>query len=261
MAHEYNKFADRRESYYKALNEIQNMGFSFYDHVHHNPAFAGHMNIARFLALYESYQRTRGLAGHIAEVGVWKASCLLYFAKLIKIFDPESPTLVHGFDWFKGSVWGSDEQTDRVQELQQASPSSAEVSELRTDEEADSMYRSVKDLIAIQNLENIVHLHRLDVTKELEGFFGEHPHIRFRIVFLDVPTYEATKASVKYFWPRLTPGGVMIFDTFNHEITPGETRAICELLPDLPVHDYGFTNQPSSFIVKPSVPSGPLRSE
>ena len=108
MVHEFNKFADRRDPYRRALDEIQRMGFTFYDYMHHNPAFVGHMNLARFLALYETYKQTLGLAGHIAEVGVWKASSLLYLAKLTKIFEPESPTLVHGFDWFKGTVWGPD---------------------------------------------------------------------------------------------------------------------------------------------------------
>lgn len=95
---EYTKFASRREPYHKALAAIQEMGFTFYDLIHHNPAFVGHMNLARFLAFYETYKQTLGLAGHIAEVGVWKASSLLYFAKLTQIFEPESITLVHGFD-------------------------------------------------------------------------------------------------------------------------------------------------------------------
>jgi len=75
------------------------------------------MNIGRFLALYETYKRTLNLAGHIAEVGVWKASSLLYFAKLTRLFESESPTLVHGFDWYRGMVPGSDEMTDHVQNL------------------------------------------------------------------------------------------------------------------------------------------------
>ena len=120
---EYEKFVKRREPYRKALAEIQEMGFTFYDYIYHNPAFAGHMNLARFLALYETFKRTLGLAGHIAEVGVWKASSLLYLAKLTLIFEPESLTLVHGFDWFKGTVPGPDERTARVQQLWKASSS------------------------------------------------------------------------------------------------------------------------------------------
>lgn len=248
---EYTKFDERRASYRKTLVEIEALGFTFYDYVHYSPAFAGHMNLARFLALYETYKRTLGLAGHIAEVGVWKASCLLYFAKLTKIMEPESLTLVHGFDWYRGTLRGPDEVTDRVQSLMQESATSEEENRLRTEEEAEAMYLKIKRLIAAQNLDRIAHLHRLDVTSELDQFFEANPHIQFKIVFLDAGSYEVTRAALRHFWPRLIPDGVLILDQFNHEISPGETRAVREFLPDTPVHSYVFTNHPSAYIVKP----------
>jgi hypothetical protein len=85
---EYTKFDGSRGPYRKALDEIKKLGFDIDDYIHHNPAFAGHMNISRFLALYETYKQTLGLAGHIAEVGVWKAPSLLFFAKLTQLFEP-----------------------------------------------------------------------------------------------------------------------------------------------------------------------------
>ena len=256
---EYTKFADRRDPYRRGLAEIQAMGFTVDDYFHHNPAFAGHMNLARFLALYETYKRTLQLAGHIAEVGVWKASCLLYFAKLTKIFEPESPTLVHGFDWYRGNVSGPDEKTARVQKLLKTSPSSEEVGRSRTVDEAEEMYQTVKKLIAVQGLDHIVHLHKLDVTTELDQFFEKHPHIQFKIVFLDLATYDTVKASLSHFWPRILPGGVLILDTFNHEITPGETRAVRECLPNAQVQQYVFTNHPSAYIVKGGNPATAVR--
>jgi len=253
---EYMKFDKRRPLYRKALAEIQKMGFTFRDYIHHNPASAGHMNLARFLALYETYKRTLDLAGHIAEVGVWKASCLLYFGKLTQIFDPESLTLVHGFDWYKGTVPGPNEMTPRVQELWKASTSSEEENRLRTDAEAAEMYERIKKLIAVQNLDHIVHLHKLHVTRELDQFFEKHPNIQFKIVFLDVGTYEAVKACLPRFWPRIIAGRELILDQFNHEIAPGETRGVREFLPDIPIHSYVFTNHPSGYIVKPSITAG-----
>jgi len=247
---EYTKFDSRREPYHLALAEIQKMGFSFYDFIHHNPAFAGHMNLARFFALYETFKQTLGLAGHIAEIGVWKASCLLYFAKLIQIFEPEAITLVHGFDWYKGLICDEDTM-DGVQKLWKTSSTSEEENRLRTDEDAEEMYRKIKKLISIQNLDHIVHLHKLDVTRELDGFFKKNPHIQFKIVFLDAGTYEVTKACLPHFWPRLNSGGVLILDQFNNEIAPGETRAVREFLPDIPIYTYEFTNHPSAYIFKP----------
>jgi hypothetical protein len=46
--------------------------------------------------------------GHSAEAGIWKATSTLYFAKLAQLFEPESMTLVHGFDWFRARARGQD---------------------------------------------------------------------------------------------------------------------------------------------------------
>lgn len=248
---EYSKFSIRRNPYRNAIRQILKMGFTSDDFIHHNPAFAGHMNLARFLALYESFKRTLDIAGHIAEVGVWKGSSLLYFAKLSQIFEPEALTLVHGFDWFKGMSTGSDEQTPRVQELWQESTSSEEEVRPRTDDEAEEMYKKIKKLIEVQALGHIVHLHKIDVTKELNSFFAQHPHIQFKLVFLDAGTYEVVRACLPHFWSRLSGGGILILDQYNHEIAPGETRAVREYLPDIPIYSYIFTNHPSAYIVKP----------
>jgi hypothetical protein len=248
---EFEKFAERRAPYRKALAEIRKLRFSIDDFIHHNPAFVGHMNIARLLALYETYKLTLGLAGHIAEVGVWKGATLLYFAKLAQIFEPESLTLIHGFDWFRGMARGADEMTARVTELWNESPSTEDEVRPRTSQEADEMYQRVTRLISAQDLDKVVRLHKMDVTEELDQFFDEHSHLQFKIVFLDAGTYEVVHACLPHFWPRLNAGGVLILDQFNHEIAPGETRALREYLPDLPVRSYHFTSRPSGYIVKP----------
>src|SRR5215203_817904 len=82
------KFANRKKGYYEGLETIKGLGYDTEDYIHHFPCFAGHMTISRFLAFHEVYQRTLGLAGHIAEVGVYKGATLLYFAKLAQIFEP-----------------------------------------------------------------------------------------------------------------------------------------------------------------------------
>lgn len=250
---EYEKFAARRPAYRHALAAIREMSvFGFHDYIHHNPSFVGHMNIARFLAFYEAYKQTLGLAGHMAEIGVWKASGLLYLTKLTQIFEPESATLVHGFDWYRGTVHGQDESTDRVQFLMKESTTSEEENRLRTDAEAEEMYQTIRKLIELQNLGHIVHLHKLDVRNDMPEFFDKHPHLQFKLVVLDAGTYEVTSAGLHHFWPRLVPGGFLILDQYNHEISPGETRAVREFLPDLSVRTFPFTNHPSAYLVKPA---------
>src|SRR5258705_2426847 len=100
---ELRKFASRKSDYYEGLQQILSMGFDASDYIHYFPAFAGHLTIARFISLYEAYKMTLGVAGHVAAIAVYKGAGSLCFAKLIKLFDPEVLTLVHGFDWFQGA--------------------------------------------------------------------------------------------------------------------------------------------------------------
>ena len=229
---ESKKFDHRREPYWQGIEQIIEMGFSPADLIHHAPAFAGHMNLARFLALYEGYKMTLPFAGHIAEAGIWKGTCTLFYAKLTRIFEPESLTLVHGFDWFQGARPQGDE-ADLVE--QGAYFASFDV---------------VKKLVSVQGLDDVVRLHNLDLANDLPAFFSKHPHLQFKLVFLDCGLYQVVRSCIEHFWPRLTPGGVLILDNFNHEAAPGETVAVRELLPGKPIRTFGFAFQPTAYLIK-----------
>jgi Methyltransferase domain len=229
---ETRKFAGRKAPYYEGLTELLSLGYGQEDLIHHFPSFVGHMTLARFLVLYEAYKMTLGLAGHIAEAGVYKGAGTLLFAKLAQIFEPESLTLVHGFDWFEGSKPTSEEPNI-------------------TEGSYKEDHARLLKLIAAQKLEHIVHIHKLDLTTDLDRFFDENNYMQFKLVFLDAGTYEIVKNCLKHFWPRLTSGGVMIFDQFNHELSPGETRAIKEYMPDVKIRTFPFGWMPTAHVVKP----------
>ena len=230
--YETKKFSSRKEPYYKSLERIISLGFSEEDYIHHFPSFAGHMTISRFIGLYELYKMTLGVAGHIAEVGVYKAAGTLFFAKLTQIFEPGSLTLVHGFDWFEGAK--------------------------TTDEEPNVLdgaykedYERITELVKLQELDNIVHIHKIDVAKELDEFFEKNKYMQFKFIFLDCGVYDVVMSALRNFWPRLTSGGVMVFDQFNHELSPGETRAIKEFMPDAKIQTLPYGWMPTAYIVKP----------
>ena len=226
------KFAGRRESYYEGLNEILSLGYSQEDLLHHFPSFVGHMTISRFIALYELYKMCLGVAGHIAEAGVFKGAGTLWFAKLAQIFEPESMTLVHGFDWFEGNQPTAEEPNVHEESYKED-------------------YDRVMKLVRAQKLDHVVHLHKLDLRTELAQFFDENKYMQFKLVFLDAGMYEIVASCITQFWPRLTSGGLMIFDQFNHELSPGETRAIKELLPDAKLRTLPFGWMPTAYVVKP----------
>jgi Methyltransferase domain len=228
---ELKKFAHRKANFVKSVDEILNLGFDPQDYLHHFPAFVGHLTLARFISLYEVYKMTLGVAGHIAEIGVFKGAGSLFFAKLLRLFEPETLTLVHGFDWFQGAKVTAEEKFVK-------------------DGECTEHYERLARLIAAQELDTIVHIHNLDITRDLERFFCENSHLQFKLIFVDCGTYDVVASTIKHFWPRLTAGGIMMFDHFNHEVAPGETRAIRELLPGAKMRNFSFGWMPTAYVIK-----------
>jgi O-methyltransferase len=54
------------------------------------------------------------------------------------------------------------------------------------------------------------------------------PHETFAFVHIDVDLYQSVKDALDYFYPRLVAGGMMIFDDYGFETTPGAKKAIDE---------------------------------
>src|SRR4051794_20783813 len=84
-----------------AVAVVKRLGYQSEDFFEHFACFVGAKTLGRFLSLYESYKRTLGIAGHIAEVGVFRGATSMFLAKFPLLYEPHSFTQVHGFDWFK----------------------------------------------------------------------------------------------------------------------------------------------------------------
>lgn len=225
------KHAKRRKEYYENLNQILLLGHNLDDYIHYFPAFTGTLTLNRYLTLYELYKKALGIAGHIAEIGVYKGAGSLFFGKLIQMFEPDSLAMVHGFDHFKGT----DASTD----------SPLQVAGGNLSDEG-----TVRELIRLQGLGSTIKIHNLDAVTGLDAFFERHSHLQFKIVFLDSGTYDVTSSAIKAFWPRLNVGGIMIFDQNNSEVAPGEARAIKELLPNEKIETIVGGWMPSGYIIK-----------
>jgi O-methyltransferase len=52
---------------------------------------------------------------------------------------------------------------------------------------------------------------------------------RFSLVTVDVDLYEPTRDAVRFFYPRLQPGGCMYFDDYGYNTYPGAKLAVDEL--------------------------------
>jgi len=230
---ESSKFEYKREGYLNYQKELASMNYSLEDFLHYFPCFVGDMTLSRVLALYESYKATIGIQGHIADVGIFKGASMFLFSKLVKIFEPNSLVQVHGFDWFEGNKPSAEEK-------------------LVISGAGKESYSRVKKLCELQELDNICKIHKVDLIKEIGNFFEQNVHLKFKLVFMDAGMYSVVKESLPFFWERLNKGGIIIFDQYNCDMSPGETLAVDEYFKgiDIKINTYPFTFMPTGYVVK-----------
>jgi len=90
----------------------------------------------------------------------------------------------------------------------------------------------------------------MDVVEELEGFLKDNLHLQFKLFFMDAGTHKVVKKALPLIWERITPGGIVVLDQYNHELSPGETLAVREVLPNQKVHVIPNIWMPSGYIIK-----------
>lgn len=230
-----------------AASKFLQLGYQPSDYCDYFPCFMNARTLARYMSLYELYKATLGLAGHIAEVGVYRGGVSLLFAKLMLLHEPHTVTQVHGFDWWREPSSSDDGDTSDI--------------ERGPGYDYSEPYDRITQMIAVQGLQRWAVMHRMNVLTDLEPFFAEHSHLQFKLVFLDAGDYETVSRSIREFWPRLLPGGIMIFDQFNHEVAPGESRAVRELLPeDAVIRAFPNGWMPTAYVVKGETASARARN-
>jgi hypothetical protein len=231
---ESSKWEHLRDDYYAGLEEIRTLGYSFEDLIHHFPCFVGHLTLARYLTLYECYKQTLGIAGSMAEIGVYRGACSLLLAKLCQLHEPASLTQVHGFDWFQGTGAMSPEEAEIVTEGSYC--------------ESEQRLRS---LISAQKLDHLVKIHNMDMAGDaVARFFECHKHLCFKLVIFDAGVYAVVDNSLPWFWERLSKGGIMVFDQYSMDIAPGETLGVRKHLPNAEVRTFPNGWTPTAYIKK-----------
>lgn len=164
----------------------------------------------RFFNFWFQTERIKkeGIPGAFAELGVYKGDT----SRIIHAMDP-SRTL-HLFDTFEGFP-----ESDLKGETGEAAGYSAE-------RFSDTGISRVKKRIG--NTDNVVFHpgYFPDTTKDLENE-------RYALVSIDADLYRPISEGLRYFYPRLSPGGVIIVHDYNHK-WEGAMRAVDEFLETIP---------------------------
>jgi hypothetical protein len=177
---------------------------------------AGSSNIRIIFRLLES---VLSLPGHVAECGVWQGSTLIPTGLFLERRAPAKQLL--GFDSFQGlnqsvsrdvALGGGHDPRKRVGGF------------------SNTSYEAVDVRIRQFALRRTVTL--------APGYFHEtlpqYAALRFCFVHLDCVLYDSYRQCLEFFYPRMSPGGIMLLDEYRDPPWPGCTQAIDEFVADKP---------------------------
>ena len=168
--------------------------------------------------LIELFEQTKHVDGDIAECGVYRGATLIPLARYVQ--QCGSKKMLHGFDSFAGFA----ESINYDIKLGGA---------YLAHKHAGGMSATSHGLVDLK-------LHRFGVenVRLHPGFFEKSlwdcADCRFSFVHLDCDTYAAYKECLEFFYPRVTTGGIILFDEYDDPPWPGCKEAVDNFLIDRP---------------------------
>ena len=159
---------------------------------------------ARYILFCLATDATRRCTGEVAECGVYKGGT----AKILADIARDRP--LHLFDTFSGMP-----ATDPGKDLHKAGDFSDTSLEAVREYLAD--YRNVKCVAGM-------------IPQSLDIVAGN----TFSFVHIDLDIYASIKSACEFFYPRVQPGGVLLFDDYGYPSCPGARAAIDEFFADKP---------------------------
>lgn len=182
-------------------------------------------NLARILFMDHLYRQIIDVQGCVMEFGTRWGQNLALFSALRGIYEPfNRHRMLVGFDTFTGfpDVLAQDGQSRIMRPGNLATtPGYADfLGEIMGLHEALNPMAHVKK-----------HALRIgDGSEQLARHLEEAPHTIVALAYFDFDLYEPTRRCLELIRPRLVKGSVLGFDELNDPDSPGETRAVMEVL-------------------------------
>ena len=170
---------------------------------------AGHslVDAKRLHELWSLVEETANIPGHILEVGSWRGGSGCLLGHRAAVLAPGKQ--VYLCDTFSGVV-KADARRDNA---------------YLGNEHSDTSEAIVRDLAIRLGLTNVDI--RAGIFPDETG--GPLEAERFSICHVDVDVYQSAKEIFDWVWPRLSPGGVVVFDDYGFSDTAGVRSFVNEL--------------------------------
>lgn len=208
-----------------------------FDYIDQWPLYAGTRNLGRFLYIADKLREILSVPGDVAEFGSWRGANVVFMAKLIEIFCPHSPKKIHCFEGFEGLTTFANQDGDSVKHH----------GEYKGD------LQELLEIIKLYKLEHRIEIHKGLIQETVPQFISIAPTKMFSFIYFDADLYEPAKVVLDGFFERLSVGGLILFDEWNDERWPGETKAVSEFFDgraDFKMTSPSYTLQPSLVIQK-----------
>lgn len=194
--------------------------------------------ISKALAHYELYKKTIDVPGAIVECGVFKGVSFSRFAMFRELFESNHSRKIIGFDTF-GNFPDTNFEKDkkpRQNFMNEAGNESISKEQLVT-------------VLENKGINKNIELVKGDVTKTVPEYVEDHSELKISLLNLDTDIYEPAVSILKYLYPHITYGGILILDDYG--VFPGETKAVDEFFRDkkVKIKKFPFSKSPS-FIIK-----------
>lgn len=210
--------------------------------------FTLHGGLDRFtklLARYELFKLVMDKPGDIVECGVLKGAGVLYWAKLLQIYNPLSRRKVIGFDTFEGYPEDTSQAHDRQ--------TGKEFQAVQVKEDSSIAVDTIMGVAEEQGLAHRIELVKGDATTSIQNYADENPGFRVALLDLDFVLYDPTKAALQALYPLIVPGGVVALDEYALK-GMGESDAVDEFFEGQPpeMHSFPWALSPTAYFTKGS---------
>ncbi len=169
-------------------------------------------DLVRFYSLYGNLAACvrRKVPGALAELGVYKGT----MARIMREIAPEREMYL--FDTFEGY-------------------SAADIA----GDPFSGQYGAIANAYGGVTVDEVRRHVGSDRVNIMPGHFPESaesisPAVRFAFVHLDADIYLPTRSGLEFFYPRMTPGGMILIHDYNSELWPGVSKAVDEFMANKP---------------------------
>lgn len=194
--------------------------------------------LGKFIAHYELFKQAADKQGAIVECGVFKGTSLVRFAGFRKLLDKEQGRKIVAFDTF-GDFPVTDFTPDkklREKLISDAGSQSISISQLM-------------EVLRHKESEAGVELVAGDINQTVPEYVRIHPEFQISLLNIDVDIYEPTVTILKYLYPLVVSGGIVMLDDYG--VFPGETKAVDEYFTgNIEIKKLSYSKTPQ-YIIKP----------